>query len=183
MERRDPVQKNPGKRSTPTTMYLGHTATVESQPDVQQSRGKGTIIHGKPNFQPFCPYCNNNEHFMGTCPKVKEFSPSQLRTWIEKNDRCYRCAHCHKPDRCTLKKPCNICKELHLTILHNIVHQPSTTGPHGSDRSATGNTLKLLVRAPCPADTLYVDQPNRSPRVMLKVVPVFLINGRQRLRT
>ena len=182
MERREPVQKNLGRRAAPTTMYLSNTATVESQPDVQQSCGRGTIIHGKPKFQPFCPYCNNKEHFLGTCPKVKEFSPSQLRTWIEKNDRCYRCARCHKPDNCTLKKPCNICKELHLTILHNIVPQPST-GPHGSEKSATGNTLNLLVRAPCPADTLYVDQPNRSPRVMLKVVPVFLINGRQRLRT
>ena len=88
--------------------------------------------------------------------------------------------HGHKPDKCTLKKPCNICKELHLTILHNIALQRLTTGPHVSDRSAAGNTLNLLVRAPCPADTLYIDQPNRSPRVMFKVVPVFLINGQQR---
>ena len=182
MERREPVQRNPGRRATPTTMYLSNTAAVESQPEVQPSQGKGTTISGKPKFQPFCPYCNNKEHFLGTCPKVREFTTSQLRTWLERNDRCYRCARCHKPDKCTLKKPCNICKELHLTILHNIAHQVST-GPPTSEKSASGDTINLLVRAPRPVDTLYVDQPNRSPRVMLKVVPVLLINGRQRLWT
>lgn len=40
MERREPVQTNQGRRATPT-MYLSNTATVESQPDVQQSRGRG----------------------------------------------------------------------------------------------------------------------------------------------
>ncbi|XP_076135495.1 uncharacterized protein LOC143118304 [Alosa pseudoharengus] len=182
MERREAVQKIQGRKGTPTTMYLSNTATVESQPSVQQGRGKRMTIFGKPKFQPFCPYCNNNDHFLGTCPKVKEFSPSELRTWIEKNDRCYRCARCHKPDKCTLKKPCNTCKELHLTILHGIAHQLSTSS-QSPGNSATAGILNVLARAPCAEDTLYIDQPNRSPRVMLKVVPVFLINGRQRLQT
>lgn len=176
------VQKNQGRGTTPTMMYLSNTASVESQPDIQQNCGRGMTSPGKPKFHPFCPYCNHKDHFLGTCPKVKEFSPSQVRTWIEKNDRCYRCARYHKPEKCTLRKPCNLCKEMHLTILHNIAHQLST-GPQSSEKSAAGDTLNLLIRAPCTANTLYVDQPNRSPSVMLKVIPVFLINGQQRLRT
>lgn len=182
MERREPVQKSQGRKVTPTTMYLSNTATVESQPSVQGGRGKGMTILGKPKFQPFCPYCNNNDHFLGTCPKVKEFSPSELRTWIEKNDRCYRCARCHKPDKCTLKKPCNTCHELHLTILHNIARQLATR-QQSPENSATADILNVLVRGPCMDETLYIDQLNRSPQVMLKVVPVILINGRERLQT
>lgn len=168
----------------PTTMYLSNTATVESQPSVQGGREKRMTIIGKPKFQPFCPYCNNKDHFLGTCPKVK-FSPSELRTWKEKNDRCYRCARCHRPDKCTLKKPCNICNELHLTILHSFARQLATH-PQSPENSATADIsqcLNVLTRTPCINDTLYIDQPNRSSQVMLKVIPVFLINGQQRLQT
>jgi hypothetical protein len=73
----------------PTTMYLSNTATVESQPGVHQGREKRMTFPDKPKFQPFCQYCNNHDHFLGTCPKVKSFSQSELRTWIEKNDRYY----------------------------------------------------------------------------------------------
>lgn len=48
-----------------------------------------------------------------------------------------------KTDKCTLKRPCNICKEIHLTILHDL-HIP---------KSAT------VMFPSSPPELLCVDQP------------------------
>lgn len=60
----------------------------------------------------------------------------------------------HKADKCTLKKPCNVCKELHLTVLH--------------DANAIKTTKNNMVASSSP-ELLNMDQPNRSHKVMLKV--------------
>ena len=184
-EKQEPIRRNLGRKGTPTTMYLNSTATPESEPEQPNQRDKWTASKGKLKFQPFCPYGNNMEHFLGTCPEVKKFSPVELKVWIDNNNRRYRCAHCHTPDKCTLNKPCNICKWLHLTILHGIALQEPQS-PQGSRIGVPRETGTLLVRAQAPVpvvgDSLYVDRPKRSQRLMLKVAPVFLTNGQQRLK-
>ena len=54
---------------------------------------------------------------------------------------------------------------------------------HKEENSTTADILNVLVRAPCTEATLYIDQPNRSARVILKAVQIFLINGWWRLQT
>ena len=111
---------------------------------------------GKPRY--FCCYCDSKEHFLGGCPQIKSLSQDRLIDWIKKNDRCFKCGRKHKPDECTLKKPCHSCKDTHLTILHDVVKE-FTTGVH-------------LSQTTDPA--VYLDKPTRPQKVMLKVVPLYI---------
>lgn len=86
---------------------------------------------------------------------------------IKEKERCRRCGRIHKRDKCTLKKPCNICKELHLTILHDV----------NSNKSAT------VMFTSSPLELLYMDKLNRSHKVILKVVSVNLHHGERTLKT
>ena len=68
--------------------------------------------------------------------------------------------------KCTLKRLCNICQEIHLTILHDV--------------SATKLTTVMLISS--PSELLYIYKPHRSYIVMLKVVNVCIHNGEQTLK-
>ena len=68
-------------------------------------------------------------------------------------------------DKCTLKRLCNICKESHLTILHDV--------------NATKSATVMLTSS--PSELLHIDKPNRSYKVMLKVVNICIHNGEQML--
>lgn len=57
-------------------------------------------------------------------------------------------------------QPCNTCKEQHLTVLHDAVQQ----------------TQKSVLMVTAPTAKVYLDRPNRSPKVMLKVVKVLFHN-------
>lgn len=82
-----------------------------------------------------------------------------MKAWITSGERRYKCARSHKAETCTLRKPCNRCTEIHLTVLHDVIPQ------------AQKEQSMLMVGA---AKELYLDQQNRSPRVMLKGVKVTL---------
>lgn len=118
--------------------------------------------------KPYCPYCNIRDHFLGSCEEFKKLPKSDILKWTKEKDRCHRCGRRHKADKCTLKKTCNVCKELHLTILH--------------DANLVKTTNNHMVASSSP-ELLYMDQPNRSHKVMLKVVNVFLHKGGRTLAT
>ncbi|XP_058625394.1 uncharacterized protein LOC131536472 [Onychostoma macrolepis] len=111
-------------------------------------------------IQPFCPYCNTKDHFLNACPKFKILTTEQIIQWISKEKRCWKCGRTHNPDSCTLKRTCTNCKELHLTILHDAALQIQKN--------------VLLINVPTPQ--VYLDRPNRSQKVMLKIVKVLLHN-------
>ncbi len=111
-------------------------------------------------IQPFCPYCNSKDHFLNACPKFKLLTTEQIVQWISKEKRCWKCGRTHTPDSCTLKRTCTTCKELHLTILH--------------DPALQIQKCVLLTNIPTPQ--VYLDRPNRSQKVMLKIVKVLLHN-------
>ena len=67
-------------------------------------------------------------------------------------------------DKCTLKRPCNICKELHLTILHDV----------NANKSAT------VMFTSSPSE---LTQPTCSHKGTLKVVTVCIHNGEKTLTT
>lgn len=119
---------------------------------------------GKPSVKPYCPYCDAREHYLSLCPKFKMLTPSEISAWI-KDRGCWRCGRNHKPEACTLKKPCQVCKQQHLTVLHEVCSQEAK---------------KVLMVSAAP-DTIYVDRPSRPQRVMLKLVKVRLYNAEHTL--
>ncbi|KAK7945263.1 hypothetical protein WMY93_000991 [Mugilogobius chulae] len=149
----------------------GHSSTVyyntESQARVTHpdpvSSSKPTP-KAKPSFKPYCPYCDTREHYLSLCPKFKTLSTAEIAAWI-KDRGCWRCGRNHSPEACTLKKPCNTCKQLHLTVLHE-VSQPEP---------------KRVLMVSAAPDTVYVDRPSRPQRVMLKLVRVRLYNAEHSL--
>lgn len=110
--------------------------------------------------KPYCPYCNVRDHFLGSCLDLRKLSKNDIMQWIKEKERCTKCGRTHK-DKCTLKKSFYTCKELHLTIVHDIHVNKSTT----------------VMFASSPSELLYIDKPNCSHKVMLKVVNVCLHNG------
>ncbi|XP_069378750.1 uncharacterized protein [Paralichthys olivaceus] len=117
--------------------------------------------------KPYCPYCNIRDHFLGSCAEFKKLTMTDIEKWISEKGRCTKCGRTHKMDKCTLKRPCNVCKEIHLTILHDLHISKSAT----------------VMFASSPSELFYVDQPNRSCKVMLKVVNVLIHNGDKTLKT
>ncbi|XP_039516235.1 uncharacterized protein LOC120470711 [Pimephales promelas] len=118
----------------------------------------------KPSMKPYCPYCDAREHYLSLCPKFKTLTPSEISTWI-KDRGCWRCGRNHKPEACTLKKPCQVCKQQHLTVLHEVCSQEAK---------------KVLMVSAAP-NTIYVDRPSRPNKVMLKLVQVRLYNAEHSL--
>ena len=96
---------------------------------------------------------------------AQSFLKLDIDKWIREKERCSKCGRIHKMDTCTLKRPCNIFKEIHLSILHV---------------NATKSATVMLTCS--PSELLYIDKPNRSYKVMLKVVNVCIHNGEQTLK-
>lgn len=108
--------------------------------------------------KPYCPHCGNKEHFLNACTEFKKLTTDQIVRWIADGQRCWKCGRSHKPEVCTLKRPCNTCKEQHLTVLHDAVQQ----------------TQRSVLMVSTPTGKVCLDRPNRSPKVVLKVVKVLL---------
>lgn len=180
-EKKEPVSKEVRRKESPTPLYLTKTSPTPNVPasprprptdrPAEARRSTKPPAKDRNRFQPYCPYHNNREHFFGSCPEVMKFTPPQLKKWIADNKRRYRCARCHPSDQCTLRKPCNLCSELHLTILHDI-----------SATDSPDPTQVMMVQSPW-AEAVYLDLPNRSPRLLLKVLKVTLHAGNHSLDT
>lgn len=123
-----------------------------------------TVEKGKKNKpKPFCPYCDGTEHFLSQCTVFKSFTLEQIVNWLKENKRCPKCGRVHQPEQCTLKKPCNICQEKHLQILHGV-----------NVRDNSGRTAET---------TLYLGRPADCSRVFLKVIRVQLHHQGRTLNT
>uniref|UniRef100_A0A1A8EPU4 CCHC-type domain-containing protein n=1 Tax=Nothobranchius korthausae TaxID=1143690 RepID=A0A1A8EPU4_9TELE len=114
----------------------------------------------KSGHKPYCPYCDNRGHYLSLCPKFKALSAAEIATWI-KHRSCWRCGRNHAPEVCTLKKPCKLCKQQHLTVLHDVCPQE----------------LKKVLMVNAASDTVYIDRPSCPNKVMLKLVKVCLHNA------
>ncbi|KAL0147788.1 hypothetical protein M9458_056904 [Cirrhinus mrigala] len=119
-------------------------------------------------FKPFCPFCNNHEHYLNACAAFCKLNHTQRGSWIKEHNKCWRCGRGHKPDSCTLKKVCSTCGGLHLPVLHEVAE-------------AVENQSILTVST--TNSQVYLDQASHSGRVMLKVVPVRLRSGKRFLDT
>lgn len=126
-----------------------------------------TQAKAKPKPKPYCPYCDNRDHYLNSCEEFKKLNTDQVLKWLEDGKRCWKCGRNHTEDRCTLKCPCKTCKETHLTVLHESIQETE---------------WKVYTVSLLPTK-VYLDQPNRSQKIMLKVVKVLLHNGNRKMET
>lgn len=117
--------------------------------------------------KPYCLHCNNKEHFLNACTEFKKLNTRQIMKWITDGQRCWKCGRSHKLEVCTLKQPCNTCKDQHLTVLHDAVQR----------------FQKSVLMVTAPTTRVYLHKPNRSPKVLLKIVKVLLHNRDRVLET
>ncbi|XP_057704715.1 uncharacterized protein LOC130923208 [Corythoichthys intestinalis] len=160
-ETHKPVKKDraPQYKEKTTTIFL----------NAREPPNRSPPAHSKAKFKsnPYCPYCDNKDHFLNNCENFKKLSTAEVAKWIRDGKRCFKCGRNHAAENCNLKRPCKLCKELHLTVLHEPSQQIQT-----SVNMVTTPTVRV-----------YLDRPNRSQHVMLKVVKVILRNGDRALET
>lgn len=84
-----------------------------------------------------CSLCNI-EHFLYQCPKFREMSINDRRSYIQKTSRCYNClSDTHQVQTCRSKRSCHICRKRHNSLLH----LPNTSNPCTSAHSV--NTIDV----------------------------------------
>ncbi|XP_034095661.1 uncharacterized protein LOC117562007 [Gymnodraco acuticeps] len=152
------------QRVRPATILLG------SQQGAQHSNPSPAAstpaqLNKRERFKPFCPYCKNQEHYLNACADFAKLTNTEKASWIKDNRKCWRCGRGHTPENCTLKKPCATCGQQHLIILHDVAL-----------------TLTVLT-VTASSSVVFTNQVSRSGKVMLKVVPVRLQNGKKTLDT
>lgn len=160
-------------RQSKRSVTVLHGASGPSEREAV-SRGEGSNKF-KAKGKPYCPFCENAEHFLSQCPQVIKLSKDQLTEWIRSNRRCWRCARPHQAAQCNLKKLCGLCQRKHLQVLHDINDRPLQEAV----KSTQGENCQ---RSP-PTEVLYVDRPAEGNRVLLKVLRVLLSYGNRTLET
>lgn len=154
--------KSSGKsKYTPYHRERSTPILLTSEKSVKPSALAQVKVISKP--KPYCPHCDNQDHYLNSCDKFKRLTTAQIITWIAEGKRCWKCGRNHSADSCNLKRPCKVCKELHLTVLHDSIN----------------DTSRAVLMVSLPSTQIYLDRPNRSQKVMLKVVRVLLHNGGQ----
>ncbi|XP_043969674.1 uncharacterized protein LOC122829297 [Gambusia affinis] len=131
------------------------------------SSNPGQASKKRERFKPYCPYCSNQEHYLSACTEFAKLSTAEKGTWIKEKSKCWRCGRGHKPESCTLKKPCSTCNEQHLLVLHEVATK----------------ACQSLFTVATSSSMVYVSQSSHSSRVMVKVVPIQLHSGGKTLDT
>lgn len=113
----------------------------------------------------FKPYCSKQEHYLSACAEFAKLDTTDRASWINEKKKCWRCGRGHKPESCTLKKPCSTSNEQHLVVVQEVA------------LLANQNVLTVSTSS----SMVYMGQTSHSGCVMLKVVPVKLRNGTKTL--
>ncbi|XP_076847529.1 uncharacterized protein LOC143493189 [Brachyhypopomus gauderio] len=174
-----PDTKRTPKHSNKTATILLGTEKVSGSESVatpgvpehpsNKSKGVGKVTA-------YCPYCDNDKHFLNNCSNFKSLSKEQRVTWIKVNNKCWRCGRNHQAAKCTLKAPCKTCGRRHLLVLHEVNERPDEeqTSPTSSAENCLVNTANKVM---------YVDRPAYNCKVLLKISKVLLRNGDKSLET
>lgn len=117
----------------------------------------------------YCPYCDHNEHYLNQCANCKMLMKEQVTMWIRGNMRCWRCGCKHQAVQCTLKPTCKLCSKKHLDVLHE---------------ANAKEKIKESTEPPTPInETLYLDRPLGSTKVLLKISKVLLRHVNRTMET
>lgn len=117
----------------------------------------------KSRLSVYCSYCQNSEHPFSQCPKIPTLTKDQLSEWKRTNRRCWLCGLAHQAVYCGLKNPCPRCQRKHLWILHEV-----------NERTAIQASKTEACLVSSATQTLYLNKPVSSNKVLLKVVRVLL---------
>ncbi len=160
------------RRSRPsaTVLHGAESCTLNpvSRPESQSSFAQ----RWKGKAKPYCPYCEDTQHFLNKCPHFQKLNKEKIIEWIRVNRRCWRCGRAHQAAQCDLKKLCDVCQGKHLRVLHDVNSHPKAEQP--KSESCLVNTS---------TEVLYLDKPSDHPRVLLKIVRVLLRNKDRTLNT
>ncbi len=128
---------------------------------------------GRPRApRPPCSLCKG-DHPLGRCEKFKSLSPTERKTLLTKESRCYLCFQTtHPVTKCRLKFACALCGRRHHTLIH------------GAEVAAEG--AALLVQEEEEEDTegagelleygLLVKGGGRRGAVSLRTIPLWVRN-------
>lgn len=109
----------------PTTILLG-TENPKPSPDTTAHPPKPAAAN-RDRVKAYCPYCDNNRHFLNGCENFKLLSKEQKVIWIKGQNRCWRCGRGHHAANCTLRALCPTCNRKHLQALHDVNEQSRAT--------------------------------------------------------
>ncbi|KAL0186159.1 hypothetical protein M9458_017829, partial [Cirrhinus mrigala] len=144
----------------PTTILLG-TEKSPSTPTSSAMSKPASVREEK--VRAYCPYCDNNKHYLNGCDNFKLLSRDQKIDWIKTKNRCWLCGRGHQAANCTLKTLCPTCNRKHLLVLHDVNDQAKPSQQNAAPSSAV----------------LYVDRPTSGSKVLLKVTKVLIRNGNE----
>ncbi|XP_073725195.1 uncharacterized protein [Misgurnus anguillicaudatus] len=171
MESRPKTESRVAQRSRRTTATLLTGSGNSSEAIVTYPVAKDEE-RAKSKLAVYCFYCQTSEHAFSQCPKIPTLTKDQLSEWIRTSRRCWRCGRAHQAAQCGLKKPCPVCQRKHLRILHEVNERPAIEA---------SKTEACLVSS--ATQTLYLNKPTSSKKVLLKVVRVLLHHGDNTLDT
>ncbi|XP_067233763.1 uncharacterized protein [Chanodichthys erythropterus] len=154
------VRREPKQPRRPTTIFLGTEKSPSTLTSSVTSKPVSLPVKTE-KVKAFCPYCDNNKHYLNGCDNFKLLSKDMKIDWIKTKNRCWRCGRGHQAANCTLKTLCPTCNKKHLLVLHDV---------NGQVKSPQEST------APSSA-VLYVDRPTSGSKVLLKVIKVLIKNG------
>ncbi|XP_035985614.1 uncharacterized protein LOC118559034 isoform X2 [Fundulus heteroclitus] len=126
--REESFNKKPDTKRTPkpsskaATIFLS-TEKVSGTNRVASPPAPGHAVNKskeKEKVTAYCPYCDNEKHFLNNCSNFKTLSKEQKVTWIKTNNKCWRCGRNHQAAKCTLRAPCKTCGRRHLLVLHEV---------------------------------------------------------------
>uniref|UniRef100_A0A9J8D9V3 Tc1-like transposase DDE domain-containing protein n=3 Tax=Cyprinus carpio TaxID=7962 RepID=A0A9J8D9V3_CYPCA len=152
------VRRESKQLRRPTTILLG---TDKSHSTSMSSATSKPASVREEKVRAYCPYCDNNKHYLNGCDNFKLLSKDLKIDWIKTKNRCWRCGRGHQAANCTLKTFCPTCNKKHLMVLHDVNDQVKPSQPSAAPSSAV----------------LYVDRPTSGSKVLLKVTKVLIKNG------
>lgn len=108
-------QRTAQPKEKPAEVWFKHAkeATAERPTWVGPAQAK---VKAKP--KPYCSYCDRCQHYLNSCKEFRKLNAEQVTKWLKDGKRCRKCGRNHSEDRCTLRRPCKVCEEIHLTVLH-----------------------------------------------------------------
>lgn len=165
-------KREPKQGIKTTTVLLGTDATAKPSTSTAPSAAEPSANKNtnEQKGKAYCPYCENDKHFLNSCANFKELSKEQKVAWIKGNNRCWRCGRGHQAAKCTLKAPCKTCNRRHLLVLHEVNEREDESQPPAEAKAESCFTNTV-------SQVLYADRPTYNCKVLLKISKVIIRNG------
>ncbi|KAL0151949.1 hypothetical protein M9458_052756 [Cirrhinus mrigala] len=161
---------NPIQIPVPTLLDLSDWLKYElriQEHESQYTSNPSRAYFKKEKPKRYCPFCNTVQHYFNQCANFKLLNQDQVECWLKSNQKCFKCGRDHLISQCNLKAKCKKCDKRHLEILHDFNAKMKPELQASAENSC-------LVSS--EVETLYLDRPTASNKVLLKVSRVILRN-------